>query len=105
VLERIGFESFTEAIDGREAIPLVDNMLFDLVVTDYNMPGIDGLGLVDYIRNKSIQASVPILLVSSEQDQGRLAAVIDAGVSAVCDKPFEMGLVRSLIKQIFGTEG
>jgi two-component system chemotaxis response regulator CheY len=102
VLERIGFESFTEASDGREAIPLIDSVFYDLVVTDYNMPDVDGLALVDYIRNKSIQASVPILMVSSEQDQGRLAAVMDAGVSAICDKPFETGLVRSLVKQFLG---
>jgi len=104
VLERIGFENFTEVGDGREAIPLVDSVLYDLVVTDYNMPNIDGLGLVDYIRRKSIQTSVPILMVSSEQDEGRLAAVMDAGVSAICDKPFETGLVRNLVKQMLSSE-
>jgi len=104
VLERIGFEKFTEAADGNEAVPLIDSVLYDLVVTDYNMPGLDGLGLVDYIRNKSIQSSVPILMVSSEQDKGRLAAVMDAGVSAICDKPFEMGLVKNIVKQIFSEE-
>jgi two-component system chemotaxis response regulator CheY len=104
VLERIGFEHLTEVADGREAIPLVDSVLYDLVVTDYNMPNIDGLGLIDYIRTKSVQASVPILMVSSEQDQGRLAAVMDAGVSAICDKPFETSLVRKLVKQFLNRE-
>ena len=104
VLERIGFENFTEVGDGREAIPLIDSVLYDLVVTDYNMPNVDGLALVDYIRRKSIQTSVPILMVSSEQDKGRLAAVMDAGVSAICDKPFETGLVRSLVKQMLNSE-
>lgn len=99
VLESIGFEDFTEVGDGREAIPLVDSVFYDLVVTDYNMPNIDGLGLVDYIRTKSIQTSVPILMVSSEQDVGRLAAVMDAGVSAICDKPFETNLVRNLVRK------
>ncbi|MDR0498565.1 MAG: response regulator [Holophagales bacterium] len=104
VLEGIGFENFDEAADGKDAIPLIDKVLYDLVVTDYNMPVVDGLGLVDYIREKSIQTSVPILMVSSEQDQGRLAAVMDAGVSAICDKPFETGLVRSLVKQFISGE-
>jgi two-component system chemotaxis response regulator CheY len=99
VLERIGFEHLEEVTDGREAIPLIDSVLYDLVVTDYNMPNIDGLGLVDYIRTKSVQASVPILMVSSEHDEGRLAAVMDAGVSAICDKPFETSLVRNLVKK------
>ena len=105
VLERIGFENFVEAVDGKEAIKHLGETLFDLVVTDYNMPNVDGLALVDFIRTKSIQASVPILMVSSEQDQGRLAAVMDAGVSAICDKPFETRLVRSLIKQFMVGQG
>ena len=105
VLERIGFEQFTEAVDGRDAIRHVEEALFDLVVTDYNMPNVDGLGLVDFIREKSIQSSVPILMVSSEKDQGRLAAVMDAGVSAICDKPFETNLVRKLIRQFLTSEG
>ncbi|MDR1842136.1 MAG: response regulator [Holophagales bacterium] len=104
ILERIGFEDFTEVVDGLEAIPQVENVLFDLVVTDYNMPNLDGLGLVDFIRNKSIQSSVPILMVSSLQDQDRLAAVMDAGVSAVFDKPFEINSVRQLVKQLFSEE-
>jgi two-component system chemotaxis response regulator CheY len=104
VLERIGFEDFAEAADGREAIPHLGQTLFDLVVTDYNMPNVDGLGLVDYIRTKSIQCSVPILMVSSMNDEDRLAAVMDAGVSAVFDKPFEIGSVRKIVRQLYGSE-
>ena len=99
VLERIGFEQFTEVVDGREAISHIQSTLFDLVITDYNMPNVDGLALVDFIRTKSIQSSVPILMVSSVSDEGRLAAVMDAGVSAICDKPFEINLVRNFIKR------
>jgi two-component system chemotaxis response regulator CheY len=106
VLERIGLEHFVEVSDGLEAISVLGDTLFDLVVTDYNMPNVDGLGLVEFIRTKSIQSSVPILMVSSEQDQERLTAVMDAGVSAICDKPFETNLVRNLIKQFLkGEEG
>jgi two-component system chemotaxis response regulator CheY len=104
VLERIGFDNFTEVADGREAIPILSKTMFDLVITDYNMPDVDGLALTDYIRTKSVQSSVPILMVSSESDQGRLAAVMDAGVSAICDKPFETNLVRNLVLQILDPE-
>jgi two-component system chemotaxis response regulator CheY len=104
-LERIGFVHFVEASDGRNAISQIEDTMFDLVVTDYNMPNVDGLGLIDFIRTKSIQSSVPILMVSSESDQGRLAAVMDAGVSAICDKPFETNLVRNLVGQILDPGG
>ncbi|GGY06512.1 response regulator transcription factor [Paludibacterium paludis] len=99
VLERIGFERITEAYNGRDAITHLENTLFDLVVTDYNMPQMDGRALTEFIRSQSMQSSVPILMVSSEADSNKLAAVQDAGVSAICNKPFETDVVRNLVKQ------
>lgn len=76
---------------------LLEQAMVDLVITDYNMPEMDGRELIEYIRTQSWQAEVPILMVTSEQNMGRLAAVERAGVSAICDKPFEAGSVRRLI--------
>jgi len=64
------------------------------------MPQMDGQALVEYIRKKSMQSSVPILMVSSEANRGRLAAVEAAGVSAICDKPFGTDVVRQMICQL-----
>ena len=100
VLDNLGIENITEAVDGLEALRLIREQYFDLVVTDYNMPRMDGKELVDQIRSASGQASVPILMVTSERDAGRLAAIQQAGVSAVCDKPFEPSFVRGLLGQI-----
>lgn len=100
ILEKLGFEKIFEANNGLEAIPLLDSQLFDLVFTDYNMPQMDGRALVEYIRNESMQCSVPILMVSSESNEGRLAAVEAAGVSAICDKPFGTDVVRKLVGQL-----
>lgn len=105
VLQRIGFERIIEVADGSEAVPLLDTTLFDLVVTDYNMPEMDGRALVEYIRQQSWQASVPVLMVSSEQDESRLAAVEQAGVSAIFDKPFDPSRVRELVLQVLTSGG
>lgn len=99
VLENLGIENFVEAGNGKEAVALLAETMVDLVVTDYNMPEMDGKELVHYIRTQSWQNSVPILMVTSEGDAGRLAAVEQAGVSAICDKPFEPRTVRRLIEQ------
>jgi two-component system chemotaxis response regulator CheY len=104
VLENLGVQNFLEADDGTAAVAILADTAVDLVVTDYNMPEMDGGALVEYIRNKSWQASVPILMVTSEHDQARLAAVEDAGVSGICDKPFEPGVVRRLLGQILHQE-
>jgi two-component system chemotaxis response regulator CheY len=64
------------------------------------MPEMDGKELVEQVRQNSQQASVPILMVSSEQDESRLAVVQQAGVSAVCDKPFEPKNIKQLIEKM-----
>lgn len=99
LLEEMGVGEVIEAENGVEAVTRLADTMVDLVLTDYNMPEMDGRALVEYIRTQSWQASVPILMITSEHDQGRLAAVEKAGVSAICDKPFEAKNIRQLIAQ------
>lgn len=99
LLAELGIERITEAVNGREAVALLQETMVDLVITDYNMPEMDGRELTEYIRTQSWQAEVPVLMVTSEQNMGRLAAVERAGVSAICDKPFEAGSIRKLIAE------
>ncbi|WP_428607841.1 response regulator [Sedimenticola sp.] len=100
-LTDMGLELFTEACNGKEAIELIDNNFFDLIVTDYNMPEMDGEALVNHVRANSSQSSIPIVMVTSEENENRLAAIQQAGVSAICDKPFEAGNIRTLLQQLF----
>jgi two-component system chemotaxis response regulator CheY len=97
VLENLGIRDIVEAENGREAAALLAETMVDLIVTDYNMPEMDGREFVEHVRHKSWQQSVPVLMVTSESDQGRLAAVAEAGVSGICDKPFEPAVVRRLL--------
>ncbi len=100
VLEKMGITLFSEAVNGKEAISVIENNFFDLIVTDYNMPEMDGRELTQYIREKSSQSSIPILMVTSENDDNRLSAVQQAGVSGICDKPFEPDTVKAYLKNI-----
>jgi two-component system chemotaxis response regulator CheY len=99
LLEAIGVEHISEAADGKQAVVFLQESMVDLVITDYNMPEMDGRELTEYIRTQSWQNTVPVLMVTSEQNQGRLAAVELAGVSAICDKPFEASSIRRLISE------
>lgn len=105
VLESMGVQHITEAGDGVEAIPILNEHLFDLIITDYNMPQMDGDTLVNHIRTKSHQSSVPVLMVTSEENDIRLAAARQSGVSALADKPFEPGNIRALITQLLTEDG
>ncbi|MEW6165860.1 MAG: response regulator [Pseudomonadota bacterium] len=100
VLENLGIEKFHEAENGRAAVAILAETMVDLVVTDYNMPEMDGQALVEYIRTQSWQNSVPVLMVTSEANAGRLAAVQEAGVSGICDKPFEPSVVKRLLRNM-----
>lgn len=97
VLSNLGARNITEAEDGQEAIDILKNMEFDLVVTDYNMPHVDGEELLQYIRNESQQKYVPVLMVTSEQNEATLNHIQQSGVSGLCDKPFNTDHVRKLL--------
>ncbi len=100
VLQKLGIEQISQAENGREAVEMIQSNFYDLVVTDFNMPEMDGEMLTRYIRERSDQRAIPILMVTSEGDDNRLAAVQRAGVSGICDKPFETGAVREMISQM-----
>lgn len=104
VLENLGIMNFTEAENGKQAAEIIYKHSFDLVVTDYNMPEMDGKELTEHIRTQSWQSSVPILMVTSENNMSRLAAVEQAGVSGVCDKPFEPAMVKGLLEKMLRAE-
>lgn len=100
VLQQIGITNITEAVDGLDARNIIEEHAFDLILTDYNMPNMDGEALVSYIRNESDLSHVPILMVTSEENDARLSSVRQAGVSALCDKPFEMTQVKGLLASL-----
>ncbi len=101
VLTNLGIESITTANNGIEAAKMLNDTYFDLVVTDYNMPEMDGEQLTRYIRQHSSQRSIPILMVTSEESGTRLNAVQQSGVSGICDKPFDPQVVKQLIQNAF----
>jgi len=100
VLNNIGINNITTAENGVEAVKLIKELFFDLVVTDYNMPEMDGETLTRFIREQSQQRTIPVLMVTSEEDASRLSAVQQAGVSGICDKPFDINTVKQLIHNI-----
>jgi two-component system chemotaxis response regulator CheY len=100
VLASLGITQIDHAQDGVQALELIARRLYDFVITDYNMPRMDGRELIEHIRQDSTQSSLPILMVTSEANENRLAAVQQIGVSAICDKPFEPAMVRQLVRRM-----
>jgi two-component system chemotaxis response regulator CheY len=100
VLTNLGARDITQAVDGADAIERLKESEFDLVVTDYNMPHVDGEQLLRYIRNESSQSYVPVLMVTSEQNEATLSSVQKSGVSGLCDKPFDTDNVKQILANL-----
>lgn len=100
VLNGLGMHNITQAENGREAAAIMEHRLFDFLVTDYNMPEMDGKELARHVRENGMQRSIPILMVTSEATASHLAGVKQSGVSALCDKPFEPAEVKQLIQKL-----
>jgi serine/threonine protein kinase/DNA-binding response OmpR family regulator len=100
VLNGLGLSHLVEAADGLDAAVLLGQETFDLVVTDYNMPRLDGQGLVDYIRNRSASPAVPVIVVTTETDPAKLEALRRLGVAAICEKSFKPEIVRGILERL-----
>ena len=100
LLRSMGFADIELAANGQEAVDLLNESVYDLIITDYNMPEMDGGMLVNHVRNHSFQKEIPIIMVTSETDVARLKSVSASGVTAICDKPFDAGSVKHLINQV-----
>ncbi|MBJ7555948.1 response regulator [Marinomonas spartinae] len=99
-LNTMGIEQIQLAENGRQAIEKLNTEEFDLIVTDYNMPEMDGKELTDAVRQNPAIAHIPILMVSSNSEDSQLSNIAQEGVDAICGKPFEPGTVRQLLAQI-----
>jgi len=100
VLTGLGVGHIVEVQDGAEARACLEKEPYDLVVTDYNMPRLDGRGLIDFIRHHSSNPDVPVILVTTETDPEKLDAVRQLGVSAMCDKSFKLEVVHAVMEKL-----
>jgi len=104
VLGNLGVQRITEAADGSDAIELLSQQTFDMVVTDYNMPEVNGLELTEHIRQSDTYSHLPVMMVTSEANDAHLSHVAQSGVNAIADKPFEPELVKRLLARLLEGE-
>jgi two-component system chemotaxis response regulator CheY len=100
ILENLGVQHIDEAENGLHATEFLEYKTYDLLLTDYIMPEMDGRELIRFVREKSDQRSIPALIITSEQNKKKLTELENCGSSAVCDKPFEPRVICDLIEQL-----
>jgi two-component system chemotaxis response regulator CheY len=101
LLRDLGFTNIQEADDGSTALPMLQNGDFDFVVTDWNMPGMQGIDLLKAIRADSSLAHIPVLLITAEAKKEQIVMAAQAGVNGYIVKPFTAGTLKTKLDKIF----
>lgn len=91
-----------EAVDGREALAKAKSGSFNMVLTDLNMPNMDGLTLIRELRTLSTYRGVPIVFLTTESDAGKKAEAKAAGATAWIVKPFQQDQLLGVVRKILG---
>ena len=105
-LRRIGYRQISEAVDGRDAYQLmiaakVTGAPFDLVISDWNMPVMDGLEFLKLVRNTPEWKTIPFLLLTTENEKNKVMEAVMAGVSNYMVKPVEEDTLKDKLRKIW----
>ncbi len=101
LLRDLGFNNTAEADDGQTALPMLKTGKFDFLVTDWNMPGMDGLTLLKNVRQDESLCELPVLMVTAEAKRDQIVVAAEAGVNGYVVKPFTAATLKEKIEKIF----
>ena len=101
-LEEIGFRHIQEAENGVKAMETASSQPLDLIISDYNMPEMDGLGLLRAVRGHPVARKVPFILLTGRGDRELVVKAAQAGVNNYLVKPFTAEILRGKIEQVIG---
>lgn len=104
-LEDAGFARVQEAETGFEALRLLAANAFDVVIVDVNMPDINGLELLAFMRKSPRQQAARRILISTKLDGPDAKRGLELGADAFLQKPFEVDELRALVRELLGPTG
>ena len=101
ILKQLGYENIDEAEDGAQAYSKLQNGNYDFVVSDWNMPNMDGLELLKKIRSDERLKAMPVLMVTAEAEKDKVVTAIQAGVNNYVVKPFTAEVLKEKMDRVF----
>ncbi len=105
LLKELGYTNVDEAEDGAIALQKLSATPFDFVVTDWNMPNMDGLALLQTIRRTPQLKHLPVLMITAEAKKENIIAAAQAGASGYVVKPFTAVTLAEKLQKIFEKMG
>ena len=101
LLRDLGYNNTHEADDGNTALPMLKNGDYQFVVTDWNMPGMQGIDLLKAIRLDDKLKHLPVLMVTAEAKREQIIEAAQAGVNGYIVKPFTAATLKEKLDKTF----
>ncbi len=101
LLQHFGFTNVAESGDGEKALEIIRTDGADLLITDLDMPNMDGLTLLRAIRSDDALKNLPVLILTADAEKDSVRAAGQAGANDYIVKPFTVELLEQKIKKIF----
>lgn len=105
LLKELGFTNVDEAEDGQDALNKLRSGSFEFVVSDWNMPNLDGLEMLKEIRQDEALKDLPVLMVTAEAKKENIIAAAQAGANGYVVKPFTAATLEEKLNKIFDKLG
>ncbi|MHB8882117.1 MAG: response regulator [Thermodesulfovibrionales bacterium] len=102
VIDELGDVETVEAGSGFEALKMLPLQDYDLIITDINMPDINGLELISFVRSNPRYTHLPIIIVSTERSEEDKRRGMALGATGYVTKPFKSGELQDIVKNTLG---
>ncbi len=104
-LNDLGYNHVQEADDGMTALPILKSGTIDFLITDWNMPGMQGLDLLKAVRADPKISKMPVLLLTAEAKREQIIEAAQAGVNGYVIKPFTAQTLKDKLDKILAGKG
>ena len=101
-LRQFGFNNFLEAENGLQALEVLKKNEVDLIISDWNMPSMDGLEFLKAVRGDKSLKNIPFIMVTAEGQKRNVVEAVKAGVNGYIVKPFAPEILEEKLKQVLG---
>ena len=105
LLHDLGYQNVTEADDGKTALPMLQDGHYDFLITDWNMPGMPGIDLLQAVRSDQKLSKLPVLMLTAEAKREQIVRAAQAGVNGYVIKPFTAVTLKEKLDKIFDSLG
>jgi len=101
ILKSLGYTNIDQADNGRSALKMLQHGGYDLIISDWNMPDVDGLRMLKAIRSNNFFRDIPVLMITAEMKREQVISAAQAGVDGYIGKPFSPQDLKEKLQLVY----